>query len=207
MTFSDPSGQLRESNPMRSFYLYPEKHVQRDNPMGSFFYNGSFVFPTASPNTDRALGFLEWVQQNKNNYLLMTCGLENKDYVLMEGYPVLPAGMDYASRTYMYWDGSWAFKNIKHELVNATEPISGTSESPLDFLDKNSKYPPHGPFYPNYNALQQAAADRQNAYMEFEYRLTQGQIQDMTEVDAFISSLEALGSAELVEEAQMQLDR
>jgi hypothetical protein len=54
--------------------------------------------------------------------------------------------------------------------------------------------------------MQQTAADRQNAYMEFEYKLTQGLVQDMTEVDAFIKKLDELDSAELVEEAQKQID-
>lgn len=206
MTFSDSSGQLRESNPMRSFHLYPEKHVQRDNPMGSFFFNGSFVFPAASQNTDRALRFLEWVQQSMDNYLLVTCGIENEDYVLVQGYPVLPSGMDFASRTYMYWDGNWAFKNSRHEYAEIPGANGEIIESPLEFFEKNSKYPPHGAFYPNYATLQQTALDRQSAYSEFEYKLTQGQIQDMTDVDAFIKKLDEIGTAELVEEAQKQLN-
>ena len=205
MTFSDPSGQLKESNPMRAFHLYPEKHVQRDSPMGSFFFNGSFVFPAASQNTDRALRFLEWVQQSRDNYLLVTCGIENEDYVLMNDYPVMPADMDFTDRTYLYWDGSWAFKNIKHEYGAALEALGDTIETPMEFLEKNSKYPPHGAFYPNYSVLQQTVLDRQSAYMDFEYKLTQGLIQDMTEVDAFIKNLDTIGSAELVEEAQKQM--
>lgn len=206
MTFSDSSGQISESNPMRAFYLYPEKHVQRDNPMGSFYYNGSFVFPAASQNTDRALRFLEWVQQSRDNYLLVTCGIENTDYVLMGGYPVLPSGMDFTNRTYLYWDGSWAFKNIRNEFADVLDAGNDTIESPIEFIGKYSKYPPHGAFYPNYSVMQQTAADRQNAYMEFEYKLTQGLVQDMTEVDAFIKKLDELDSAELVEEAQKQID-
>lgn len=206
MTFSDSSGQLKESNPMRIFHLYPEKQVQRDNPMGSFFYNGSFVFPTASSNTDRALRFLDWVYSSRDNYLLMTCGIENEDYVLMGDQPTLPAGMDFADRTYMYWDGSWAFKSFEYDYPVASGTSDKEVETPLEFLEKNSKYPPHGAFYPNFSLMQQAANDRQKAYLEFEYKLTQGQIQDMTEVDAFINKLTTIGSAELVEEAQKQLD-
>jgi ABC-type glycerol-3-phosphate transport system substrate-binding protein len=139
MTFSDSSGQISESNPMRAFYLYPEKHVQRDNPMGSFYYNGSFVFPAASQNTDRALRFLEWVQQSRDNYLLVTCGIENTDYVLMGGYPVLPSGMDFTNRTYLYWDGSWAFKNIRNEFADVLDAGNDTIESPIEFIGKYSK--------------------------------------------------------------------
>ncbi len=205
MTFSDSTGQIKESNPMRAFYLYPEKHVQRDNPMGSFFYNGSFVFPSASQNTDRALRFLEWVQQSRDNYLLMTCGIENEDYELMGGQPIMPAGMDFGNRTYMYWDGNWAFKNIEYEYGYTTGVNDEVIETPMEFLQKNSKYPPHGAFYPNYSVIQQTANDRQKAYSDFEYKLSQGLIQDMTEVDAFINKLDELDSTKLVEEAQRQM--
>jgi hypothetical protein len=59
MTFNTESGEMKQSNPLRVFYLYPEKQVQRDKPLGSFFFNGSFVFPTSSSNTDSALQFLD----------------------------------------------------------------------------------------------------------------------------------------------------
>jgi putative aldouronate transport system substrate-binding protein len=203
----DSSGRIKELNPMRAFHLYPEKHVQRDSPMGSFYSNGSFVFPAASQNADRALRFLEWVQQSRENYLLMTCGIENQDYVLLtQGYPALPKDMEFANRTFMYWDGYWAFRNDKYEYGYTSAIKSDTFETPLEFLEKNSKYPPHGTFYPDYGTLQQTAIDRQNAYSEFEFKLTKGQIQDMTEVDAFINKLDSLGTAELVEEAQRQLN-
>jgi hypothetical protein len=205
MTFSDASGQMKESNPMRTFHLYPEKQVQRDNPMGTFFFNGSFVFPTASTNTDRALRFLDWVHSSRDNYLLMTCSIENEDYVLTGGQPILPEGMDFADRTYMYWDGCWAFKSFEFDYPKPSGTADETVETPLEFLEKNSKYPPHGAFYPNYSIMQQAVNDRQNTYQDFEYKLTQGLIQDMSDVDAFINKLEEIGSAELVEEAQKQM--
>ncbi len=207
MTFSDASGQVKESNPMRSFHLYPEKQFQRDSPMGSFFFNGSFVFPSTSLNTERALRFLDWVQKSRDNYMLMTCGIENEDYVLMNGCPTMPDGTDFADRTYMYWDGNWVFKNIKYEYGDVAGADNEAVETPEEFLDRNSKYPPHGAFYPNYGVMQQTADDRQNAFREFEYKLTQGQIKNMTEVDTFIEKLNTLGTAELVEEAQKQMAR
>lgn len=205
MTFLDASGEIKQSNPMRAFHLYPEKHVQRDSPMGTFFNNGSFVFPEASTNTERAMIFLDWVQQSRENYLLMTCGIDGEDYVLAEGFPTLPAGMEFADRTYLYWSGSWAFKNIDYEYGEAKGAGSEIVESYKEFLDKNSKYPPHSSFYPNYGVFQQTADDRQVTFMEFEYKLAQGQILDMAEVDAFIKRLEDLGSDKLIEEAQKQM--
>lgn len=205
MIHVDQNGQVRESRPMRKFCLYPASYAQRENPMGTFYSNGSFVFPAASRNTDRVLRFLEWVQQSRDNYLLMTCGIENEDYVLTSGYPTTPPGKDFMGSTFMSWDGSWAFNNSRYEFSGMVTEDGKVIENPLDFIEKYSKYPPHGPFYPNYGTLQQTAIGRQNAYTEFEADLTKGRIQDMAEVDKFIKNLDSLGTAELVEEAQRQI--
>ncbi len=199
----DASGKLVGSNPLRCFHLYPEKPVQRDNPMGTFNGSGSFVFPAASDNTERALRFLEWVQQSSKNNYLVCYGIEGEDYVWSKGSPTLPEGMDYGNRSYFLWDGCFAFYNIEYNSIISDD--SEITETAKDFMDKNTKYPPHGAFYPNYGVLQITADERQKYFTEFETRLTQGLIQDMAEVDAFINKLDEIGSAELVEEAQKQM--
>jgi putative aldouronate transport system substrate-binding protein len=205
MTFSDSSGNMKQSKPLRMFYLYPEKKVQRDNPVGSFFSNGSFVFPGSSVNTERALQFLDWVQQNQNNYYLMMYGIEGKDYVVNHGYPAMPEGMDYSNRTYMYWDGNWAFRNIEFNPV-AKDANGNELETQKQFLDKNSKYPPHGALYPNYKGIEAGADSRSSKFTEFENKIRQGLVTDTSEIDSFIKDLEALGSDNLVAEVQKQLD-
>lgn len=72
-------------------------------------------------------------------------------------------------------------------------------------MERYSKYPPHGAFYPDYGVLQKIADEREKYFNEFEYRLIQGLIKDMSEVDEFINKLDAIGTAELVEEAQRQM--
>jgi putative aldouronate transport system substrate-binding protein len=207
MTFSSSSGEMKQSDPLRIFYLYPEKQVQRDNPMGSFFFNGSFVFPASSANADRALQFLDWVQKDKSNYYLMKYGIEGTDYVLDEksGYPTMPKGMDFSNRTYLYWDGSFAFENIEFLPEAKDDQGNGTTDL-RQFLEKNSKYPPHGALYPDYKTMQETADKRAGKFSEFEYKISSGAMKDKSEVDQFIKELEALGSANLVAEVQKQLD-
>ncbi len=205
MTFSDGTGEIKESNPLRMFYLYPDNTVQRDSAMGSFYFNGSFVFNANSSNTERALMFLDWVQQSRSNYLLTCYGIENKHYILQNDYPDLPKGMEYEDRTYYQWDGSWAFSNIDY-LYGETALPESDGMTPKEFLDKYSQYAPHGAFYPDYKTLGPVADQRAKAFSAFERRLEQGQITDVSEIDRFITELDELGSDNLVTEAQKQLN-
>ena len=194
--------EIEESAPMRSFHLYPEMKVQRENPMGTFHYNGSFVFPAASVNTERTLQFLEWVHQSRDNYYLLMYGIEGENYILTNGFPTLPKGMDIFNSTYMYWQGNWAFWNMELMPELFTSPSTGSFR---EFLDKYSEYPPHGAFYPDYGPLQQAADDRSRLFDSFDYKLVKGEIQETSEVRDFIKQLDQLGSDELAEEIQEQM--
>lgn len=207
LTYNTSATDFKETNPLRMFYLYPDRKVQRDNPMGSFFFNGSFVFPSSSVNTERALQFVNWVQQNRDNYYLMMYGIEGKDYVTdpTYGYPGFPKGMDYNNRTYMYWDGNWAFNNIGYEPI-PKDKEGNALDGRKQFLDKNSKYPPHGALYPDYQKIQATADNRTRRFNEFENRIRQGQLSDTSEVDSFIKELEGFGTDNLVAEVQKQLD-
>ena len=205
MTFSTDGGDIQQSDPLRIFYLYPDNTVQRENPMGTFFFNGSIAFDARSENADRALMFLDWVQKSRENYMLTMYGIENKDYVLQNGFPMFPEGMDYQNRSYMYWDGNWAFTNIEYSTPSPA-PDGSAAVNPREFLDKNSKYPPHGALYPNYTELSTSANDRNGAYSNFENNLREGKITDMAQVDAFIKELEDKGSANLAALVQKQLD-
>ena len=206
MTFTTDGVNMQSSDPMRIFYLYPDNTVQRENPMGTFFFNGSIVFDARAENTDRALMFLDWVQKSRENYMLMMNGIENKDYVIKDGFPMLPDGVDYPNRSYMYWDGYWAFTNIEYSTPYPA-PEGSAAANPREFLDKNTKYPPHGALYPNYTELSTAANNRNDAYANFESSLLKGTITDMAQVDAFIKELEEKGSANLAALVQKQLDR
>lgn len=137
----------------------------------------------------------------------MMYGIEGKDYVkdATYGYPGFPEGMDYNSRTYLYWDGNWAFNNIGYEPIPKDKDGKET-EGRKQFLDKNSKYPPHGALYPDYKKIQAAADSRTKRFNEFENKIRQGQLSDSSEIDSFIKELDALGTDNLLAEVQKQLN-
>lgn len=205
ITFTDgATNEIWESNPMRAFNLYPDNYVQRENPMGNFFFNGSFIFPAASDNTERALQFLEWVHFSRENYYLVKYGIEGEDYILTDGIPAYPQGMDVFNGSYMYWDGNWAFENLEY----AAEQLSNDAFGPEDFrefINRYSKYPPHGTFYPNYGPMTKAAEDRADIFNSFDLEFSRGQLSDIAEVDYLIKRLDDLGSDELAEAMHEQM--
>lgn len=209
MTISTGDGNPQQSPPLRTFYLYREQQVQRDNPVGSFFHNGSFVFPAASADVEASLRFLEWVHSDKRNYDLVQYGIEGTDYVLRDGVPTLPDGMDFDNRSYMYWDGSWALGNLAYtdHLAADKTPDGEPQDSYRTFLDKNSRYAPFGALYPDYGSVEAIADARSRAIQAFERRISQCEKITEQDIDTYLKNLEACGSATLIEAVQQQVDK
>ena len=70
----------------------------------------------------------------------------------------------------------------------------------------NSKYPPHGAFYPDYKKIEAIANIRARKFEQVEIKLRKGALTDFSMVDQFISELEDMGTDNLVTEVQKQLD-
>lgn len=196
------TGDLLTSEALRTIHLFPDNTAQRDNPMGNYFFDASFVFSSKSANTERALMFLDWVHKNSANNRLMRYGIENKDYILKDGYPSLPDQWDLSN--YKFY-GGWPFDNIEFESANIISQGNGAL-SPKEFMDESSKYPPHNGFYPNYKDLGSAAEVRAAGFRDFEKRLREGMIKDIIEVDTFILKMEERGSESMAKLVQKQLD-
>lgn len=201
MTMSSTVGTTIEIGPVRVLRFYPDKKVQRSNPMGNYGVNGSFAFPKESKNTEMVLRFLEWVQLDRDNYNLVVNGIEGTDYVMNDGKPELPQGMNALSSSYMYWGGHWAFMNTEYENTESK------ASSLMEYVQSHSEYPPHGVFYPDYGLLEQRAVQRAKGLQEFYGRLAQGQIRTVDHLDKFISNMEAYGTDELIEAARSQMTK
>ncbi len=194
-------GTTFEFDSVRVCRIFPEKTIQRDNPMGKYYVNGSFVFPKASKNTEMVLRFLEWVQLDRNNYNLLLYGIEGKDHVIKDGRPQLPKGMNSVGSSYMYWGGHWAFKNLEYETAEKNvQPL-------MEYLKRNSEYPPHGVFYPEYGGLEQVAAQRAKTLQEFYTRISQGEVKTPEQLEKLINKMEDIGTDELIAMAQGQLKK
>ncbi len=71
---ADPEARLRE------YYLAKEKPKYITTPS-----NEAFMVTSASKNPERAMMFMNWILQSKENYNFIIYGVEGKDYVLENG--------------------------------------------------------------------------------------------------------------------------
>jgi putative aldouronate transport system substrate-binding protein len=71
---ADPNARLRE------YYLAKEKPKFITTPS-----NEAFMITAASENPERAMMFMNWILQNKENYNFIIYGVEGKDYELENG--------------------------------------------------------------------------------------------------------------------------
>ncbi|MFC5405538.1 extracellular solute-binding protein [Cohnella soli] len=71
---ADPGAKLRE------YYLAPGKLKYILAPS-----NEAYMIPTAAQNPERAMMFMNWVLESKENYMFIIYGVEGKDYRLENG--------------------------------------------------------------------------------------------------------------------------
>lgn len=170
-----PEGEFTQDYPkgikpakMRAYRLYPNNTIERDSLIGNDINSGgAIVFNANSKNTERALMFLNWIQQNQDNYELFMYGIQNKDYIIKDGMVTFPEGMDYEKSSYMYWDGYWNFRNIEYERfpeVQESENMFNNKKAYMDYIGTKTQYPRHEGFYPDYTAVQSQADERANAF-------------------------------------------
>jgi putative aldouronate transport system substrate-binding protein len=199
ISLSNNIGTSIETDLVRVMRLFPDKMIQRKNPMGKFGTSGSFAFPKESGNTELVLRFLEWVQLDRENYNLVLYGIEGADHVIKNGMPEMPDGMQAYSSSYMYWGGHWAFMNTAYEI--APKKV----QEHIDYVKSHSAYPPHGVFYPDYGTLDQVADKRAKGLQDFYVRLYQGNIKSEELLEKFINDMDSYGTDELIDMVQSQL--
>ena len=71
---ADPKARLRE------YYLSPDKPKYITAPS-----NEAYMIPSAAANPERAMKFMNWILQSKENYMFIIYGVEGKDYELKDG--------------------------------------------------------------------------------------------------------------------------
>jgi len=187
-----------------SFILYPEKKVYMENPVGKTNLDGALAFNAKSQNIERALMFLNWINQSQDNYDLFMYGIKDEHYVIKE-YPItkeeyvtVPDGVDFMQSPYLYWEAGTIFKNITYEHMK------GKAEW-LKFLEKNTEYAPHGGFYPDHSPVQQSANNRTYLLNEMDRYLRMDKI-DIESVKGTINKLSGSDTDNVVHEVQRQLD-
>lgn len=198
MTFNNPDGINQ-----RIFLLNPDKKVYRSDPIGEILGNGALVFSAGSKNVERALMFLDWVQQSQENYDLFMYGIEGKNYKLLsDGMIRFVDGENYNTSSYVYWPGYTTFKNIEYERIFLSP---ADKQKQLNFFSNNTIYMPHEGFHPDYTKLDKITEGRANMVKDINDALCSGQF-NIDDINKNIEDLTNQGSKEFVEAIQRQLD-
>lgn len=189
------------------YQLYPDKPVQRANSMGRLGVNSSMAFCANSKNVERALMFLDWIQKSRENHFLFMYGIEGEHYVIKDGRPDYPEGMDHTNSTYMNWSGSSAFKNPEYQTY--TRDSGEKSANYRDAILKITRIPTHAGFYPDYSKVINIADRRANLIKSYDYLLLERKPEDskVIDPDEYIKMLDEAGTLNLVMEIQAQLDK
>ena len=192
---------------MNIYQLYPEKPVQRANSMGRLGGNSSMAFCANSKNVERALMLLDWVQKSQENYYLFMYGIEGVHYVMKNGRPDYPEGMDGTNSTYKGWSGSSAFLNPEYQVYT-----TDSGEKSINYRNailKSTRIPTHAGFYPDYSKVLNIAERRANLIKSYDYLLLERKPEDskVAAPDDYIKQLDEAGTLNLVMEIQAQLDK
>lgn len=105
-----------------TYTLNPDKLYQ------TYFPSQSLAINSDSPNPERVLIFIEWLQSSQENYDLLMYGIEGKQYSLQGNKADIINGNDMIFN----WDGNDVFRNYLYERPYFFEP-----ENYKEFLEKN----------------------------------------------------------------------
>jgi len=129
----------------KAYQLYPDAKTERLSPV-----EGCLAFKADSPNVERALMFLNWIQSSQNNYDLLMYGREGTDYTLEGEKYKLPEGIkNELESPYIGWGGREVFMNSDYNRLAV-----GTSENSIsNFTNYNSQFPLNMDFNPDFSDM------------------------------------------------------
>lgn len=190
---------------IKIYLLYPEKKRQRINSAENVFTSGCIAFNAASKNVEHALTFLNWVQQDQENYDLLMYGIKDKDYILISDQYSLPQGMT-DNDTYLDWSGRNVFKNVNFERYPSGTP-KNSKQMYMGFIDKNTQYATYEGFYADVTSIQGELNQRSEIFLnKILAPIGNGSLRS-EEIDTVIKELEDCGTDNIVKVLQEQLDK
>lgn len=189
---------------VNAYALYPEKKVQVLSPIGDIWATGSIAFNAASSNTERALMFLDWIQQSQENYDLFMYGIKDKHYILKDDQYAMPEGMTANENLYFGWTGRNAFRSITLERLPYGFP-KFIKDDYIEYMGNNTRYAPHEGFYPDYSSVALTAAGRDHDFFySYDSPIITGQIK-LSDIEEAIKESKKSDINELVRVVQEQL--
>ncbi len=183
----------------KAYPLYPGKISARSSPMG-----GALLICESSPNAERVLEFVDWLQSDQKNYEALMYGIENKHYTLKDGKAVLPQGVNIAESLYG-WGWRNVFMNLRYEHMPASSDTDSYKEY-NDLLESQTRYPPHTGFVPDYGAFEELKTRRLLAAGTVEKKIYSG-VFVREDIGTFMNEQKSEGIDNLVNGIQKQLDQ
>lgn len=184
---------------LKAYPLYPERVSSKLSPMS----NG-FIINSKSPNAERVLMFLQWVQSSQENYDLMNYGIKDETYVLEGEQCGLPKDMSRTDHPYFGWYGQAAFWNIDFQRSSVGNPPDYMKTYRKNVED-NTQYPSHMGFHPDMTTIQEEAGSRGMHRYDIERNLYFGSFAP-GDVDEYIKTQKEAGTDKIISELQRQLD-
>ena len=157
-----------------------------------------------SKNIDRSMMFINLINTDKKLYNTFCYGVENKHYVLKDGFVDLPDGVTADKLGYnpgMNWMYGFTYNAY---LQKGADPNLGQKQ--LDF-DRAAKPEPALGFTFDPTPVKTELANCQSVLEEYAPSLECGVIDQATGLDNLIAKLKAAGSDKIIEEKQKQLDQ
>lgn len=191
-----------------SYIMYKGVKLPRVNPMGNVFQKGAIALSANSGNAERTLMFLDWVQSSQENYDLLMYGIKDKHYTLEGDKLVFPAEEESGYPSYWHWLNS-PFRNINYSRASTNEEYGadGFRNDLRAYMTERTFSAPHAGFYPDYRAVKAAADKRADLYQAWvTFAFVQEKF-DPGQIDLIIQDLTRVGTDEIVNEIQRQLDQ
>ncbi len=127
----------------REFDLYPGKKSQRITSSGPML-----AFNRNSPDVERALMFLEWIETNRDVYELIMYGIRGQDFEGdIHNTPGRPESLS-TDNPYAQWNGKSFFYNYHNEGLDPEDV-----KNYLNVINERSDIVPHHGFHIDHQAL------------------------------------------------------
>lgn len=156
-----------------------------------------------SKNVDRAVLFLNWIQQSEDNYDMMTNGIKGTHYDIKDGAIVAPEGVD-ASKI-GYAPPEWMWQNPKFLKPKASDAPDFMQQ--LQDFDKDTKlYSPIMGFNFDQTPVKTELAAMSTIENKYKYGITAGVLNPETAVPEYSAELKKAGLEKVIAEFQKQAD-
>lgn len=156
-----------------------------------------------SKNIDRAVMFLNWIQQSEDNYDMMTNGIKGTHFDIKDGAIIAPEGVD--ASTIGYAPPEWMWQNPKFLKPKASDASDFMQQ--LKEFDKDTKLlSPIMSFNFDQTPVKTELAALSTIENKYKYGIAAGVLEPDKSVSQYSAELKKAGLEKVIEEFQKQVD-